>query len=165
MQNQNGRCPRRWDKTGKVVEKLLFRQYRVKMDGSGRVTLRNRKYLRKISPVCSDLRPFNIHDDLNKIDAIDNDRVDEIDPTIMSSSPPRSSPLQHRQHITFQPPLTQLPTPQTTEPPANDVVVTAPENESAPVEIRRSSRRKAPREIFHAQHSGKTYFYDNIGTD
>ena len=50
IQNQHGPCPTRWDKTGLVVEALKHEQYRVKVHGSGRVTLRNRKFLRIITP-------------------------------------------------------------------------------------------------------------------
>ena len=50
VQNQVGNKPGRWDKTGVVVEKGAGpRQYLVRMDGSGRITLRNRKFLRKCS--------------------------------------------------------------------------------------------------------------------
>ncbi len=41
---------KRWNKTGRIVEKLDNRQYRVRMDGSGRITLRNRRFLRRVSP-------------------------------------------------------------------------------------------------------------------
>ena len=41
---------KRWDKLGQVVEVLPDRQYLIKVDGSGRVTKRNRKFLRKIHP-------------------------------------------------------------------------------------------------------------------
>ena len=37
-------------KTGVIVEIKPFQQYTVKIDGSGRVTLRNRKHLRKFTP-------------------------------------------------------------------------------------------------------------------
>ena len=48
VQNQVGNKPGRWDKTGIIVEKGKGpRQYLVRMDGSGRITLRNRKFLRK----------------------------------------------------------------------------------------------------------------------
>ena len=50
VQNQKGKDPLRWDKSGIVVESHGNQQYSVKMDGSGRVTLRNRKFLRKIEP-------------------------------------------------------------------------------------------------------------------
>ena len=41
---------KRWDRFGQVVQVLHDRQYLIKMDGSGRVTKRNRKFLRKIHP-------------------------------------------------------------------------------------------------------------------
>ena len=39
----------KWDRSGRVVEVLPHRQYHVKVDGSGRVTLRNRRFLRPIA--------------------------------------------------------------------------------------------------------------------
>ena len=46
IQNQTGPHPKKWDKTGIVIEVRQFDQYVVRVDGSGRVTLRNRKFLR-----------------------------------------------------------------------------------------------------------------------
>ena len=40
---------RRWDTTGKIVECLPDRQYTIRLDGSGRATLRNRRFLKKIN--------------------------------------------------------------------------------------------------------------------
>lgn len=51
VQNQCGPHPKKWDKTGVVVEVRQFNQYIIKMDGSGRVTLRNRQFLRRFTPV------------------------------------------------------------------------------------------------------------------
>ena len=51
IQNQRGPHPTKWDKTGIVIEVRQFDQYVVRVDGSGRVTLRNRKFLRKFLPV------------------------------------------------------------------------------------------------------------------
>ena len=51
IQNQTGLHPKKWDKTGLVVEVRQFDQYVIRVDGSGRVTLRNRKFLRKFMPV------------------------------------------------------------------------------------------------------------------
>ena len=51
IQNQTGPHPTKWDKTGIIVEVRQFDQYVVRVDGSGRVTLRNRKFLRKYLPV------------------------------------------------------------------------------------------------------------------
>ena len=49
VQNQMGNEPLRWDKQGVVVEVKQYDQYMVRIDGSGRVTLRNRKFLRKFN--------------------------------------------------------------------------------------------------------------------
>ena len=49
VQNQNGRFPKKWDKSGVVVETRNNDQYVVKLAGSGRLTLRNRRFLRKHS--------------------------------------------------------------------------------------------------------------------
>ena len=51
IQNQVGPHPTKWDKTGIVIEVRQFHQYVVRVDGSGRVTLRNRRFLRKYTPV------------------------------------------------------------------------------------------------------------------
>ncbi|GFO23075.1 transcription factor iiib 90 kda subunit [Plakobranchus ocellatus] len=51
IQNQTGPHPTKWDKTGIVIEVRQFDQYVVRVDGSGGVTLTNRKFLRKYLPV------------------------------------------------------------------------------------------------------------------
>ena len=51
IQNQVGNSPRRWDKTGTIMECKDFDQYLVKVDGTGRLTLRNRKFLRRLTPI------------------------------------------------------------------------------------------------------------------
>ena len=48
VQNQSGNKPNKWDRSGTVVEIRDFDKYIVKVDGSGRLTLRNRRYLRKL---------------------------------------------------------------------------------------------------------------------
>ena len=50
VQNQTGNKPLRWDKTGVIVDWMEHSQYSVKIDGSGALTLRNRKFLRPHSP-------------------------------------------------------------------------------------------------------------------
>ena len=57
IQNQTGNHPLRWDRTGLVIEVKQFDQYAVKVDGSGRVTLRNRKVLRKFDKIVVDHIP------------------------------------------------------------------------------------------------------------
>ena len=57
VQNQVGNHPSRWDITGVIVETRPFDQYVVKIHGSGRLTTRNRKFLKKIKPYCPAPRP------------------------------------------------------------------------------------------------------------
>ena len=66
IQNQIGLHPRRWDNTGSVIEVRQHNQYVVCVDGSGRVTLRNRKFLRKFTPV-RPIQPFNYILDSQKL--------------------------------------------------------------------------------------------------
>ena len=54
IQNQKGNDPKRWNKSGKIVEKLNFDQYLVKIDGGGRLTRRNRRFLKKIISTLAD---------------------------------------------------------------------------------------------------------------
>ena len=53
IQNQYGagKAAKRWDRSGLVIENLGFNKYRVKIDGSGRVTDRNRQFLKQFTPV------------------------------------------------------------------------------------------------------------------
>ena len=57
LQNLVGNHPRRWERTGVILECKEFDQYLVKKDGTGRVTLRNRKHLRKYTPIPKAPRP------------------------------------------------------------------------------------------------------------
>ena len=50
IQNLVGNHPRRWECTGTAVEVKQFHQYVVNIDGSGRLTLRNRQHLRRFTP-------------------------------------------------------------------------------------------------------------------
>lgn len=50
IQNQTGNHPKKWDRTGTITECRSHHQYAVKVDATGRVTLRNRQFLRKYTP-------------------------------------------------------------------------------------------------------------------
>ena len=50
VQNQNGAHPKRWDRFGTVMDTLGHDSYLIKVDGSGRLTQRNRRFLRKFLP-------------------------------------------------------------------------------------------------------------------
>jgi len=64
IQNQVGNYPKKWDKTGVVIEVHQYHQYVIRVDGSGRITIRNRKFLRKYTPVHQSDRRRSILDDL-----------------------------------------------------------------------------------------------------
>ena len=48
IQNQTGRRPSKWERTGTVVEVRDHDKYVMKVDGSGRLTMRNRRFLKKL---------------------------------------------------------------------------------------------------------------------
>ena len=48
VQNQTGSTPRKWDRSGAVMEAKPNDQYVIKIAGTGRLTLRNRRFLRKV---------------------------------------------------------------------------------------------------------------------
>ena len=50
VQNQHGNNPKRWDKTGIVLEAGPYHSYTVMINGSRQATKRNRKFLRKYVP-------------------------------------------------------------------------------------------------------------------
>ena len=55
LQNQQGNHSTKWDRSGTVVESPGYDQYRVKVDGSERPTLCNRRFLRAYTPATPSL--------------------------------------------------------------------------------------------------------------
>lgn len=55
IQNQTGNHPKRWHRSGTVVEVHGHDSYTLKVDGTGRVTRRNRRYLRQFRPATVDI--------------------------------------------------------------------------------------------------------------
>ena len=51
IQNQTGNHPGKWFNTGVIAEVLPNRQYHVVVDGSRRISLHNRRFLKKIQPI------------------------------------------------------------------------------------------------------------------
>ena len=85
IQNQHGNRPKRWYTTGVVTQALPNRQYTVMKDGSRRVTLRNRRFLRKISPLCRTAPEVQLDDPTVKVNnnllgvAGDDERTTELE--------------------------------------------------------------------------------------
>jgi hypothetical protein len=125
VQNQTGIKPLRWDKTGRIVQVNEHGQYIVRMDGSGRSTLRNRKFLRPCRPFCADV-PLDHHLDLD----------------------------QKRPETTPQPQVSQAPAPMAPVPQAPVPQAHAPQApEPATIHIpepRRSTRVRRLRQLFAA---------------
>ena len=48
IQNQHGRYPKKWERSGVVVQILPFNQYKLRVDGSQHITRRNRKFVRRL---------------------------------------------------------------------------------------------------------------------
>ena len=57
VQDQTGKTPRAWTKTGTILEVLPHHSYLVRIDGSNRVTKRNRQFLRSIKPFSPPMFP------------------------------------------------------------------------------------------------------------
>ena len=75
VQNRHGNEPLRWNRSGVVIEKLKHHQYTVRMDGSGRTTLRNRQHLRKITPRFENSRDQGMLPRDNAVDVKRSSRV------------------------------------------------------------------------------------------
>jgi hypothetical protein len=82
VQNQRGSHPTKWDKSGIVVEVSPHDQYLVRIDGSGRLTRRNRRFLRAFTPPSSTIDRRLGHLDDNRPSALSGPST--FDPT----SPP-----------------------------------------------------------------------------
>ena len=65
VQNQTGSHPTKWDRSGIVMDAQGNDQYLVKIDGSGRLTIRNRRFLRQYTAASPTIRcpqPLPIQD-------------------------------------------------------------------------------------------------------
>ena len=101
VQNLIGNNPLRWERTGIVVEVRPYKQYGVKLDGSGRVSIRNRKNLRKFTPFHR--TPIVTTPIQSRTSPIDND-------VILNESTPSDEP--HPGHIQINvPKVNNPPTP------------------------------------------------------
>ena len=135
IQNQVGPHPNKWDKTGVVVEVRQFDQYVVRVDGSGRATLRNRKFLRRYVPAkprAPPVSPPTVARPLTRqqttVDLPHSDQPlapptqpgtdNALEPSVTpeGTPPPATLPARVPPHSMLHPPTPQPPTPQ---PPAH----------------------------------------------
>ena len=133
VQNQSCHYSKRWDKTGKIVEKLPFRQYKIRMDGSGRITLRNRRFLKEIQPVCADktvkYQRYGGNASLGEQPPL---LLDSYDNVVTTGESPQQA--ERNEHL-----------PDQIEPPAA---------------ILRSNRTRRPRKVFQLSHQDQSYTYE-----
>ena len=101
IQNQQGQFPKKWDRTGIIVEVRNHDQYLVKVDGTGRLTLRNRRYLRRYD-LSLQKRVYKDHHIINQTNVLKNqvkpspitntsapvDQADQSSPLVYPSKPP-----------------------------------------------------------------------------
>ena len=146
LQNQHGagKASKRWDRTGLVLDDLGHNKYRIKVDGSGRVTDRNRQFLRQFTPVTQAQpgpRP-DYHHPMAEPEPVS--RYQEPNPVVAREQLEQEipAPSTPQPAIQSEPQPVVQPTPQTPESPA---FVTPP---SSPVTDipRRSTRIRRPTE-------------------
>ena len=130
IQNQTGRFSRKWDKTGVVIQVKGNDQYVIKVDGTGRLSLRNRKYLRKFQPL-HDTRPLCLTTIPQITDSSKQaSRVDEIPPNFAKPSTYNEVVNPESQSVVLIPPevIGQTATPSISTPSRNEETDSQPPN-------------------------------------
>ena len=91
VQAQHGNTPRVWSKTGVIVDVGEFDSYVVSLDGSRQLTKRNRKFLRKITPLP---------------DSYKHSESTDVRPVTVRPPPPPPTPPRTPRPVPAQPPAT-----------------------------------------------------------
>ena len=129
VQNQYGNKPKKWHNTGRVVQTLPYRRYMILMDGSRRVTMRNRRFLRRApEPVASNLPNIVVPREVHPLKVVSDDsqpsaQEETVEPSFVRVDPFRSGKVPKRRFVTSTPtkpssPLTATePLHQSTSPP------------------------------------------------
>ena len=119
IQNQRGNHPKRWNAAGTVIDCLSHRQYKIFVDGSRRVTLRNRRFLRPISDTTR-----------NTLDDGEPDLPPQVEEPVKKETIPCETP--------FAPPSSETTSPHT------DQKVFQQAAPASTIELRRSTRERRP---------------------
>ena len=90
IQNQFGKYPTKWDKTGVVIEVRQHDQCVVKIDGAGRMITRNSKFLRKYLPVLPTKPSITINTDIDYKRILENPGIRHL--PFKNSDPPAPCP-------------------------------------------------------------------------
>ena len=160
IQNQTGNHPNKWFGTGVIAGVLPHRQYQVVKDGSRRVTLRNRRFLKKILPVSR--KDFDLTPELSPVTT----------PGVTTEEPDRGDGGACVQPATVNTEEASTPAHQGERPQnvyrCDDETQGTPQDQIIPDEtdirppevfqpVRRSMRRAVPRKMFSAKLKGKTH--------
>lgn len=147
VQNQTGNHPKKWDRTGTIVEQGHHNQYLIKIDGSGRLTKRNRQFIRTFKPASATIEAAPSAGDHspkestisegNPIEKQPNPVETETFPTGFSCTPSHTAPQQEvpTENITVEPTYTEVSVPL---PPASPEPLEPPrEGNKIPAMLRR----------------------------
>ena len=161
VQNQVGNHPSRWDITGVVVEVKEHDQYVVKVDGSGRMTTRNRKFLKKITP-------YSMTKHFRQDDTRICPPTPASPPVSTTASPPAEPPAPEPSPSPHaEPPAPASPpeqAPDTAPAPLTPDIAPAPVS-TEPESVRRSARVSRAPDRLQVTHGTKTYAQAVSGTD
>ena len=180
VQNQTGVNPNRWDKTGIITEVADHDKYVIRMDGTGRCTLRNRRYIRKFTPFDTGRLPmtnvpFNLShatisptsyspgsdmhphsNDAPNENVQQQQDTNEIDPIDNTPALPTTEETEKLSiPMTVSDNLTPDKPTSTASKPLDSVQSPEPQQETPATEPRRSSRVRKPRMVFSASLRGK----------
>ncbi len=142
IQNQTGPYPTKWDRTGVVLEVRQHDRYVVRVDGSGRATVRNRKFLRKFTPVRTPIPRRSILDDLRILPP--HPPADTGTQDSSKAQTPNEDIQEDQSDLPLPPTPPQTPTPQPVTPPTPPTDTPKPPEaaESPPPLPRRSTRQR-----------------------
>ena len=143
VQNQTPSRTTKWDKSGRVTKDLGNRQYEIMMDGSRRVTMRNRRHLRRIPGKLVVLEEGEEKDD----------EIQDLRAPSSSASP--ASPASPASMDKLKPAVSADPKPEAVQP--NPVQPEPTRSDPVISEPRRSGRSSVPPSRLEVTGNGKSY--------
>ena len=158
VQDQDGRTPRQWNKSGKVLEALPHDSYLIRIDGSYNTTRRNRKFLRKFVPFnkhqtpCDPTPTFPLptHEPVHTLD-IQHDVSDHLPPAVDVDDAPQPMDPHQSVDASAHPPAmpASAPPPSTEELPAtqHELPVTQPPTQTRNVEEKSVKLQRKPKHL------------------
>ena len=115
IQNQSGRYPTKWDKTGVVVEVRPHEQIVVRVDGSRRLKLRNRRFVRELDPRKTSLEDQHLMTSTNPAPALIPRKMRTRQTAAATWTPPPAFPTTSPQTPSHEPMLSPPSVPLTTK--------------------------------------------------